>query len=113
MRLTLALSYGGRDEIVRMARRLVHRALTGGLRPEAVDDDLVAATLDTRDTPPVDLIIRTGSERRLSNFLLWQAAYAELYFTDCPWPDFSPTDFDQAVAWFHDRRRTHGRVETT
>jgi undecaprenyl diphosphate synthase len=112
MRLTLALSYGGRDEIVRMARALVRRALTGGLRPDAIDDDLVAASLDTSDTPPVDMVIRTGSERRLSNFLLWQSAYAELYFTDRAWPDFSPADLDRAVAWFHRRRRTFGMVET-
>jgi undecaprenyl diphosphate synthase len=111
MRLTLALSYGGRDEIVRMARRLVRRAAEGSLLPEAIDDDLVTSNLDTGDTPPVDLVIRTGSERRLSNFLIWQAAYAELYFTDRAWPDFSPDDFDHAVAWFQDRRRTFGMVE--
>jgi undecaprenyl diphosphate synthase len=111
MRLTLALSYGGRDEIVRMARRLARRAAGGGLRPNDIDDAMVAANLDTGDSPPVDLVIRTGSERRLSNFLLWQAAYAELYFTDRAWPDFSPADFDRAVAWFHDRRRTFGLIE--
>ncbi len=111
MRLTLALSYSGRDEIVRAARRLARRVAAGALQPDAIDDDLVEANLDTRDTPPTDLVIRTGSERRLSNFLLWQSAYAELYFTDRAWPDFSPDDFDRAVAWFHERKRTFGLVE--
>ena len=113
MRLTLALSYSGHDEIVRTARRLAFRVADGRLRPDAIDDRLFEDSLDTKDTPPVDLLIRTGSERRLSNFLLWQAAYAELYFTDCPWPDFSPEDFDQAVSWFHERKRTFGLVEAT
>jgi len=111
MRLTLALSYSGRDEIVRAARRLARRVAEGKLDPDAIDDELFRGNLDTRDTPPADLVIRTGSERRLSNFLLWQAAYAELYFTDRPWPDFSPKDFDRAVAWYHDRKRTFGLVE--
>ncbi len=111
MRLTLALSYSGRDEIVRAARRLAGRVARGELLPEAIDDELFADNLDTRETPAADLVIRTGSERRLSNFLLWQAAYAELYFTDRQWPDFSPEDFDRAVAWYHDRNRTFGLVE--
>jgi undecaprenyl diphosphate synthase len=111
MRLTLALSYSGRDEIVRAARRLARRAVAGTLDPDAIDDRLFGGSLDTGDTPPVDLVIRTGSERRLSNFLLWQAAYAELYFTDLAWPDFSPGDFDRAVAWYHGRKRTFGLVE--
>jgi len=111
MRLSLALSYGGRDEIVRAARRLVNRAIGGELDAGAVDEDLLADELDTLDTPPVDLVIRSGGERRLSNFLLWQSAYAELYFTDRPWPDFGPDDFDRAVAWYHERNRTFGLVE--
>jgi len=111
MRLTLALSYSGHDEIVRTARRLAHRVAEGKLNPDAIDDRLFEDCLDTRDTPPVDLVIRTGSERRLSNFLLWQSAYAELYFTDCPWPDFGPEDFEEAVAWYHERKRTFGLVE--
>ena len=113
MRLTLALSYSGRDEIVRAARRLAQRAANGELDPETIDDGLFARNLDTRDTPPADLVIRTGSERRLSNFLLWQAAYAELYFTDRAWPDFSPDDFDRAVTWYHGRKRTFGLVGAT
>jgi undecaprenyl diphosphate synthase len=113
MRLTLALSYSGRDEIVRAARRLAGRVARGELLPDAIDDELFAENLDTRETPAADLVIRTGSERRLSNFLLWQAAYAELYFTDRQWPDFSPEDFDRAVAWYHDRNRTFGLVEAT
>jgi len=113
MRLTLALSYSGHDEIVRTVRRLARMVAEGTLRPDAIDDAVFADSLDTRDTPPADLVIRTGSERRLSNFLLWQSAYAELYFTDRAWPDFSPADFDRAVAWYHGRRRTFGLVEAT
>ncbi|MEX1310150.1 MAG: polyprenyl diphosphate synthase [Candidatus Sulfomarinibacteraceae bacterium] len=111
MRLSLALSYGGRDEIVRAARRLAARAMGGELDAGAVDEELFADELDTRDTPPVDLVIRTGGESRLSNFLLWQSAYDELYFTDRRWPDFTAEDFDRAVAWYHDRNRTYGLVE--
>jgi undecaprenyl diphosphate synthase len=111
MRLTLALSYSGRDEIVRTSRRIARRVAVGEFRPEDIDEKFFAEHLDTGDTPPVDLVIRTGSEKRLSNFLLWQAAYAELYFTDCPWPDFDTGDFDRAVAWYHGRRRTFGLVE--
>jgi len=113
MRLTLALSYSGHDEIVRAVRRLARRVARGGLAPDAIDEELFHGSLDTRDTPPADLVIRTGGERRLSNFLLWQAAYAELYFTDLAWPDFSPADFDRAVAWYHGRKRTFGLVEAT
>ncbi|MCU0303683.1 MAG: polyprenyl diphosphate synthase [Thermoanaerobaculales bacterium] len=111
MRLTLALSYGGHDEIVRASRRLAGLVAEGKLRPHDIDGAAFARALDTADTPPVDLLIRTGGERRLSNFLLWQAAYAELRFTDRLWPDFAPDDLDDAVAWFHDRRRTFGLVE--
>ena len=111
MRLTLALSYSGRDEIVRATRLLAERVARGEILPDAIDDDLVGDSLDTRDTPPADLLIRTGGEHRLSNFLLWQAAYAELYFTDRRWPDFSSEDFDRAVAWYHGRKRTFGLVE--
>jgi undecaprenyl diphosphate synthase len=111
MRLSLALSYGGRDEIVRAARRLVRRAIGGRLEPGAVSEELLAEQLDTSDTPPVDLVIRTGGEHRLSNFLLWQSAYAELYFTERRWPDFCPDDFDRAVEWYRGRRRTFGLVE--
>jgi undecaprenyl diphosphate synthase len=111
MTLSLALSYGSRDEIVRAARRLVQRVIGGDLDAGAVDEAALAGELDTRDTPPVDLVIRSGGDRRLSNFLLWQSAYAELYFTERQWPDFGPGDFDRAVAWYHGRRRTFGLVE--
>jgi undecaprenyl diphosphate synthase len=111
MRLTLALSYGGHDEIVRTARSLARRVADGRLRIDEIDLRGFEHELDTRDTPPVDLLVRTGGERRLSNFLLWQAAYAELYFTDCQWPEFRPKDLDRAISWFRDRRRTFGLVE--
>ena len=110
MRLTLALSYSGRDEIVRATRRLATRVAQGKLHPDAIDDRLFADSLDTRDTPPADLVIRTGSERRLSNFLLWQAAYAELVFTDVLWPDFYRWQLWECIAAYQDRDRRFGRA---
>jgi undecaprenyl diphosphate synthase len=111
MRLTLAISYSSHDEITRVVRRLARRSACGALNPETIDCNLIEGMLDTRDTPPVDLLIRTGGEQRLSNFLLWQAAYAELYVTHTPWPAFRPADLDRAVAWYHGRKRTFGLVE--
>jgi undecaprenyl diphosphate synthase len=110
MRLTLALSYGGRDEIARAVRRLASEVEDGSLVADAIDEGAVARRLDTADTPDPDLVIRTGGERRLSNFLLWQAAYAELYFTDTPWPEFGATELDRALTWFRVRRRRFGLV---
>ena len=86
--LVVALNYGGRDEIVRAARLLAEKVARGELSPAHVDEAAMAAELYTADLPPVDLIIRTSGEHRLSNFLLWQAAYAEYYFTPVFWPDF-------------------------
>jgi undecaprenyl diphosphate synthase len=110
MRLTLALSYGGRDELVRAVRAIAQKVGRGELAPEALDATEIERHLDTRDTPPPDLIIRTGGEQRLSNFLLWQAAYAELYFTPVQWPDFGAGDLDTALAWYHRSQRRFGMV---
>ncbi len=96
--LTIALSYGGRAEIVAAARAIAAKAAAGGLMPEAVDEDLISGHLFTADLPDPDLLIRTSGEQRISNFLLWQCAYAELVFTKTLWPDFGRGDLEQAIA---------------
>lgn len=100
----LAINYGGKDEIVRAVQKLAPDQLAS--LTEAQIDGL----LDTAGVPPVDLVIRTGGEKRLSNFLLWQAAYAELYVTDTLWPDFTPEQFMQAVDSYHGRTRRFGGI---
>ena len=110
MTLTLALSYGGREEIVDAARRLASQAKAGELQPEQVDEHCFEASVPSVDVGQVDLLIRTGGEKRISNFLLWGAAYAELYFTDRLWPDFDIDDLYQAIAAYQSRERRFGRV---
>lgn len=103
--LVVALSYGGRDEIIRAASKLAANGLLGFDR---VDEEAFECCLDTAGIPDPDLIIRTSGELRLSNFLLWQAAYAEFYFTDVLWPDFDKAEFDKALASFSKRERRMG-----
>jgi undecaprenyl diphosphate synthase len=103
--LNIAFNYSGRSEIVDAVRR----ALADGLAPEAVTEEAIRSRLYTTGLPELDLLIRTGGEQRISNFLLWQAAYAELYFTDVLWPDFSPATFDDALSEFARRTRRFGR----
>ncbi|NMB77349.1 MAG: di-trans,poly-cis-decaprenylcistransferase [Myxococcales bacterium] len=111
MTLALALSYGSREEMARACRRLAARAAAGRLRPAAIGIDEVSAALDTRGLPDPDLIIRTGGELRLSNFLLWQGAYAELFFSKRLWPDFTESDLRAAIADFQSRRRRFGLTD--
>ncbi|MCP4902268.1 MAG: di-trans,poly-cis-decaprenylcistransferase [bacterium] len=113
MRLTLALSYGGRDEILRATKQIVRDIRLGLLSAEAVDEEIFERRLDSYGTPPPDLVIRTGGEQRLSNFLLWQCAYSELYFTLVHWPDFDEQDLDLAIAWYEGRNRRFGCVDST
>jgi undecaprenyl diphosphate synthase len=113
MTLCLALSYGGRESIVQAARRLARAAAAGRLRPEAIGEAELAGALETRALPPPDLIIRTSGEQRLSNFLLWEAAYAELHFTDVMWPDFGREDLMAALAAYGRRQRRFGRVSAS
>jgi undecaprenyl diphosphate synthase len=108
--LVLALSYGGRDEILRACRRLAARAAAGEVRPEAIDPDAFAAALDTAGLPDPELLIRTAGEMRISNFLLWQASYAEYYSAPVCWPDFGRAELAAAIAEYQRRRRTFGRV---
>lgn len=110
MRLTLALAYGGRDELVRAARKLAAEVAAGRLWPEQVDERLVELRLDTAGTQDPDLVVRTGGESRLSNFLLWQSAYAELYVTEVPWPAFGRAELERALAWYAGRQRRFGGV---
>ncbi|MBF0393797.1 MAG: isoprenyl transferase [Alphaproteobacteria bacterium] len=106
--LTIALSYGGRQELARAARRLAERVAAGTLSPQAIDERALAAELFTNDMPDPDLLIRTSGEKRISNFLLWQCAYAELAFVDTLWPDFSEADLESAVGDFMKRERRYG-----
>jgi undecaprenyl diphosphate synthase len=106
MTLIAALSYSGRNEITRGIKRI----MASGITPEEVTEDLVNSSLDTKGLPQPDLIIRTSGERRLSNFLLWQSAYAELYFTDVFWPDFDKEEFMLALQDFQGRERRFGSL---
>jgi undecaprenyl diphosphate synthase len=108
MTLAIALNYGSRNEIVNAARSLARRAAAGEIAPDAIDETMVERTLDTADLPPLDLLIRTSGEQRLSNFLLWQAAYAELLFVDTLWPDFDGEALAAAVGEFSRRERRFG-----
>jgi len=108
MTLTLALSYAGRNEIVRAARKLAAAAAAGTIVPESITDEDVAGSLDTVGIPDPDLVIRTSGEIRVSNFLLWQAAYAEFVFTDVLWPDFGKPEFLAALEEYSHRDRRFG-----
>jgi len=108
MTLAIALNYGGQAELVRAARALAARAAAGEIAPEAIDEAAIAAELDTADLPPLDLLIRTSGEYRLSNFLLWQSAYAELLFVDTLWPDFDGAALRSAIADYSARERRFG-----
>ena len=110
MRLVFALSYGGRGEIVEAARRLLREHDQGRLEPEALDEKSFAAHLDEPELPDVDLLIRTGGERRISNFLLWQSAYAELVLSDVLWPEFGREELEAALADYAGRERRFGRT---
>ncbi len=110
MTLQVAFNYGGRAELVDAARRIAHDAAAGRLSPERVTDRSLQARLYQPDAPDVDLLVRTSGEQRLSNFLLWEAAYAELVFTEVLWPDFRRQDLFAAVAEFQRRARRFGRV---
>jgi undecaprenyl diphosphate synthase len=111
MTLTLALSYAGRSEIVRAARKLAADAAAGTLAPGEISEKEFALRLDTARMPDPDLVIRTSGELRISNFLLWQAAYAEFLFTDVLWPDFGKAEFLQALDEYSRRHRRFGLTE--
>lgn len=106
--LAIALNYGAQAELVRAAQSLAAQAQAGTLDPAAIDMGAIERELETRELPPLDLMIRTSGEHRLSNFLLWQAAYAELLFVDTLWPDFGARDLAAAVEAFGQRQRRYG-----
>ncbi len=108
--LTIALSYGGQSEIVDAAKKLALKVKTGELEPEDISEEKFASSLDTAGMPDPDLIIRTSGEKRLSNFLLWQCAYAELVFQDVLWPDFKKANLEQALEEYYSRCRRYGAV---
>jgi len=108
MTLTLALSYGGREELVRGARLLAEQVAAGKLSPAAIDAAALEATFWSVGLPELDLIVRTSGEKRISNFLLYQSAYAELYFTDALWPEFRERAFLEAVLSYQSRERRYG-----
>lgn len=108
MTLVVALSYGSRQEIVAAAKRLAEDVAAGRLSVDAIDEQALSGRLFTADLPDPDLIIRTSGEKRISNFLLWQAAYAELVFVDTLWPDFTKRDLEAAIDEFHRRERRFG-----
>lgn len=107
----IALSYSGRDELVRAMRKIAQEVRSGSCEPEAIDDAVVSAHLDAPDVPDPDLLIRTSGEFRISNFLLWQCAYSEFYFTPVLWPDFSEADFKAALESYASRDRRYGGVK--
>lgn len=110
LRFNIALNYGSRAEIIRAVQRISEQRAAGVLAPEDITEDLFAGVLYTRDIPDPDLVIRTSGEQRLSNFLLWQTAYSEFYFTDTLWPDFTEDHLVEACTAFQNRKRRFGDI---
>lgn len=104
----IAVNYGGRDEITRASRKLAEDCVAGKIKPEEITETVVASYLDTAGMPDPDLLIRTSGEIRLSNYLLWQCAYTEIYVTDCLWPDFNQEEFEKAIGAYNKRERRFG-----
>ena len=110
LNLILALSYGGRQEIIKMVQSIARKALNGEIEPEKISEDNIVNELDTAKIPDPELLIRTGGELRISNFLLWQIAYSEIYVTDIYWPEFREKELLDAVADFQARERRFGHI---
>ena len=108
---TLAINYGSRDELVRASRKLAAQVKAGNIAPEDITENTIEEFLDTKGLPDPDLLIRTSGEQRLSNFLLWQLAYTEFYFTDAAWPDFSKEELLKAIEKYSQRDRRYGKVK--
>ena len=107
----IAINYGGRDEIVRAARKIAAAVAAGDLKPEDIAENVISDNLDTAGVPEPDLLIRTCNEQRISNFLLWQLAYTEFYFTPVAWPDFSKEELVKAVEAYNHRDRRYGGLK--
>jgi undecaprenyl diphosphate synthase len=110
LQLSVAANYGGRWDLVRTCRGLAELVRAGSITPGDIDEDAVSRRMSLAGVPDPDLFIRTGGERRISNFLLWELAYTELYFTDMLWPDFGPAGLDEAIRWYAQRERRFGRT---
>ena len=110
LNLTIAINYGGRDELRRAIGGMVEEAAKGELEADKITEQFISSKLDTRELPDPDLLIRTSGEERLSNYLIWQLAYTEFYFTDCLWPDFDKKELIKAVRYFNGRDRRYGGV---
>ena len=111
LNFTIALNYGSRDEITRAVRKLAADCADGKVEPEQIDEKVFESYLDTHGIPDPDLLIRTSGEQRLSNYLLWQLAYSEFYFTDVHWPDFTKEELVKAIEEYNHRKRRFGGVE--
>lgn len=110
MQLTIAANYGGRWDIAQACRQMAEKTRANEINPDDIDEELLSQHLATDGIPDPDLFIRTGGEKRISNFLIWQLAYSELYFTDVLWPDFSKENFAEALLWFASRERRFGKT---
>ena len=108
--LTIAINYGSRDEMTRAIRNLASDVKAGEIQPEDINEELFSSYLDTKDIPDPDFMIRTSGEQRLSNYLLWQLAYAEFYFTPVAWPDFTPDELKKAIEEYDKRNRRFGGI---
>ena len=111
LHFTIAINYGGRDELVRATRKVAEKVANGELKSEEITEETVNSCLDTAGMPDPDLLIRTCNEQRISNFLLWQLAYTEFYFTSVPWPDFSKEELEKAVEAYNNRDRRYGLLK--
>ena len=111
LKFTIAINYGGRDEITRAVRVLADKVADGQIKASDITEETIADTLDTHGLPEPDLLIRTCNEQRISNFLLWQLAYTEFYFTPVAWPDFSKEELEKAVEAYNHRNRKFGLVK--
>jgi undecaprenyl diphosphate synthase len=110
LRLVIALNYGGQWDILQATRRLAERVKAGELEAKEIDEEVFESVLSTFDLPKLDLLVRTSGECRISNFLIWQLAYSELYFTDVYWPDFTKQELEKAIQYFSERERRFGKI---
>ena len=110
MTLTLALSYGSREEIISAVKKIAEKVKTNSVQIQDIDENMLTGNLYTHNMPDVDLVIRTSGEQRISNFLLWQCAYAEFYFTEILWPDFREKDLHEAIISYQKRERRFGKT---
>ena len=111
LNFTIALNYGSRDELTRAAQKMAKDCAEGKIKAEEIDESVFETYLDTHGSPDPDMMIRTSGEQRLSNYLLWQLAYSEFYFTDVPWPDFTKEELVKAIEEYNHRHRRFGKVE--